>query len=319
MKKIVTLFFMSLTLVAFISTSSVHAKRFGGGGSFGKKSSGSLMSRSASKPKTFKQQQASKQNASRKADLAKKGGLMGMLGGLALGGLLGAMLFGGAFENLNMMDILMFAGIGLMIFMFLKHRKKASFAGAGGGGASPAVAGNNSPNQLFEQQPADNNAPKSGGLNVGLARGNNQSPVNNTVVDDDEEVTILPNDFNQDDFLNGASSAYRQLQDAWSDGNLDQIKSLCTERMFNEIKQEFNHDDIQGVTKIVKLKAEMIDFNERADQTEVSVLFDALLGETDEKGNAERVKQVQEIWHFVQPQNSDGVSWLLDGLEQLDD
>jgi predicted lipid-binding transport protein (Tim44 family) len=47
---------------------------------------------------------------------SKRGGLMGLLGGLALGGLLGSLFFGGAFENFNFMDILIFGGIAYLLY-----------------------------------------------------------------------------------------------------------------------------------------------------------------------------------------------------------
>jgi predicted lipid-binding transport protein (Tim44 family) len=78
------------------------------------------------RPPSAKQQQASQQNQAAKQGLAQRGGLMGMLGGLAIGGLLGALLFGGAFENLNLMDFLIFGGIAFMLYKLLSARSRAT-------------------------------------------------------------------------------------------------------------------------------------------------------------------------------------------------
>jgi len=51
---------------------------------------------------------------------------MGMLGGLALGGLLGSLFFCGAFENINFMDILVFGGIAFLLYKLFAARKGAA-------------------------------------------------------------------------------------------------------------------------------------------------------------------------------------------------
>ena len=92
------------------------ARRMGGMSSFGKK-------------QTTHQTQPSKQsgNASGAAAGAGRSGMMGgMLGGLLAGSLLGALFFGGAFDGLGLMDILIFAGIAFLIMRFLKSRAAAA-------------------------------------------------------------------------------------------------------------------------------------------------------------------------------------------------
>ena len=95
-----------------------EAKRFGGARSFGSKPSYSNpYRRSTTKPtRSASQQRASQQNQAARQSMSRRGGLMGMLGGLALGGLLGAMFFGGAFAGLNFMDILVFGGIAYLLY-----------------------------------------------------------------------------------------------------------------------------------------------------------------------------------------------------------
>ena len=55
---------------------------------------------------------------------------MGMLGGLALGGLLGALFFGGAFENINFMDVLIFGLIACVLYKIFVSRKRAAMSDA---------------------------------------------------------------------------------------------------------------------------------------------------------------------------------------------
>ena len=82
----------------------VEARRFGGARSFGGKSSYRTPYRkSTSNPtRTATQQKAHQKKQAARQNMTRRGGLMGMLGGLARGGSLGSMFFGGAFENINL-------------------------------------------------------------------------------------------------------------------------------------------------------------------------------------------------------------------------
>ena len=66
---------------------------------------------------TPKQQRAFIQNQRIRQSLARRGGFMTRLGDIALGGLLGIVVFGGAFENLKLVDIGVF---GLIVFVIYR-------------------------------------------------------------------------------------------------------------------------------------------------------------------------------------------------------
>ncbi len=67
-----------------------------------------------------------------------------MLGGLALGGLLGALFFGGAFENLNFLDIAIFALIGFLLYRLFAARARRAMSHAGGGSQPAGASASNS-------------------------------------------------------------------------------------------------------------------------------------------------------------------------------
>ncbi|MCW8931221.1 MAG: Tim44-like domain-containing protein [Gammaproteobacteria bacterium] len=339
-KKILFSFVSTLSLM-FLLASSVEAKRFGGGSSFGsKKSYSSPFKQKTTQQKSFSQQKASATNQQRKQQLSKRGGIMGMLGGLALGGLLGALFFGGAFENFNFFDFLIIGGIIWAIFWFMKRkalRPQAQSATAGAAGAydmnSQSAHSDAEPYLKKEETQFKLNSDKtdadfsteqntsqtsstkkdasfaeSFGMNFNQSQESEQTHQTNEV--------ILPEWFNQDEFLNGARSAYTLLQEAWDKGDLNSIKELTTEVVFNEISAQFANESSQGKTRIVQLNAELIDFNELDDHCEASVLFDALLDESDTHSG--RSTQVRELWHFVRSNNSNEPTWYLDGLQQLE-
>ncbi len=336
MNKNLLLILITFIAITFIIAGSAEAKRFGGGASFGgKKSYSSPFKQKSTQQKSFSQQKASASNQKRKQQMASRGGLMGMLGGLALGGLLGALFFGGAFENFNFFDFLIIGGIIWAVMWYLKRKAltpQTQTAAAGGfntemNEAAPQPPENHQTTQFklnsdkqdatfsenFSADKKDTSFADSFGMNNSESNANNQS---NQQAAASNEV-ILPDWFNQEEFLSGARSAYTLLQQAWDKGNLDSIKELATDNVYNEISRQFAQQAPQGETRILQLNAELIDFNELHDHSEASVLFDALLDE-EADSTQDRANQVRELWHFVRASNSNEPTWYLDGIQQLE-
>ena len=324
--KLMITFISIFTLTLFV-LSTAEAKRFGGGFSFGgKKSYSSPYKQSYNKKsfqqKSFSQQKAATANQQRKQQLTKRGGLMGMLGGLALGGLLGALFFGGAFEGFNFFDFLMIGGI-IFLVMWLMNRKKSAPR------QQAATAGGYDFGQNTENSTADSHAPRlntihreDAGFTQSFADkfGMNSTGQSHNDQDSasDAQAVILPDWFDQEEFLSGARSAYTMLQEAWDTGDLESIKGLTTDSVFAEISRQYAQQPAQGNTRILKLDAQLIDFNELTDHAEAAVLFDAVLSETDSNGQQGRASQVKELWHFIRPAGSTRPTWYLDGIQQLD-
>src|SRR5688500_1860227 len=116
MKKILTL--LTLAIFSFgLAAFDAEAKRFGGGKSMGTQRE-SVNQQAAPQP-------AQTPGAAPGA-AAPAGGnkWLGPLAGLAAGGLLAALFMGGAFEGINMMDVLMLAAlIGVVFFVIRMLRK----------------------------------------------------------------------------------------------------------------------------------------------------------------------------------------------------
>lgn len=300
-----------------------EAKRFGGARSFGSSSKHSKSyNRKASTPakKTASQQKAHDTNQAARQSMSKRGGLMGMLGGLALGGLLGAMLFGGAFENLNMMDMLIFAGIAFLLFkLFAAKSKRQS--------PIPSIGRqrNNTDdleNQAYQRSntsekssPGNNNA----GFNTDVFANKGQTSKFSTAENQtesvlNEEPLILPNDFDEQDFLNGAKGAFKMLQSAWDQRDLAEIRSLTTDKVFADIQTQLQATKAKNQTDILQVEAELLEFRDLDNELEVVVLFDSLIREE----SSAQPEQVREVWTFIKPKNSLQPKWYLDGLQQLE-
>ncbi|MDD1643842.1 MAG: 39S ribosomal protein L45 [Methylococcaceae bacterium] len=287
--------------------SDADAKRFGGGSSFGGRSSYSApYKRSVIPPnRSASQQQATAQNQAARQGMANRGGLMGMLGGLALGGLLGSLFFGGAFENLNLMDILVFGGIAFLLYKLFAARA----------GAAQRPAYNRTASDYEESQPIQSN-PSGFNTDVLFNKDKKPSAGQNFQQDTDFKNTVaVPEGFDQQAFLYGAKIAFTTLQKAWDDRDLAEIRGLSTDKVFSEIQDQLKASATENRTDILKLDAELLEVREIGSELEAVVLFDAIMREDI---NAQ-TEQVREVWHFVKPKISIQPKWLLDGIQQLED
>jgi len=308
--------------LSFAGISDAEAKRFGGARSFGSTSKYSKSyNRKASTPtqRTASQQQAYNKNQSARQTMSKRGGLMGLLGGLALGGLLGSLFFGGAFENLNFMDILIFGGIAYLLF-------KLFAAKAGSPKTSTAYSRNNydttsQAEPLNSSYQRSNSAEASNaGFDTDIFSNKGQASNFNASNDHTEEKLIedpivLPKDFNEQNFLEGAKGAFKMLQTAWDKRDLAEIRSLTTDKVFAEIQTQLKESDAENHTDILKIEAELLEVREIGNDMEAVVLFDTLMREE----LSAHPEQVREVWTFTKPKNSMQAKWHLDGLQQLED
>jgi len=275
-----------------------EAKRFGGSKSFGSKFSQSQpLKKNSMNKNSAHQNQASpamQQNAARKQQMMQKGGMMGMLGALALGGILGALFFGGAFEGVNFMDILIIGLIIFMLFKFMSRRSQQQPAAAGGYGPSGLDDADN------HQQRQTASVPLGGHGNTDEERS----------IDDLRSTT--PKQFDQEAFIEGAKSCFARLQQAWDDGDLSDIRQFTTDHVFGEIQDQHQAREKHGKTEIVSLDAELLSTTDLGSKQEAIVLFKA---ELTEDGNSH---PVEEVWHFIKPANSQQTTWFLDGIQQVE-
>ncbi|PKM10988.1 MAG: transporter [Gammaproteobacteria bacterium HGW-Gammaproteobacteria-3] len=296
-----------------------EAKRFGGGGSFGGKSSfSSPYKRSAISPtRSASQQQAYNKNQTARQGLANRGGLMGMLGGLALGGLLGAMFFGGAFEGLNFMDLLMFGGIAFVLYKLFAARAKA--------GSAPQAAYNKSNDDYRASDTSDSYSAyktpesySSAGFDTDILFDKDKKTGSAQSQPDEDahfNTASIPQGFDEPAFLAGAKAAFKDLQVAWDNRDLAEIRGLTTDKVFAEIKEQLSADNDDNHTDVLKVEAELLEVREIGANLEAVVMFDTLLRE-DEHAQA---RQVREVWHFTKAKNSIQPTWFLDGIQQLED
>lgn len=304
---------MTLTL-GFAGIEDAQAKRFGGARSFGGKSLFSKPYRRSALPskttRSASQQQAHQKNQTLRQNMSRRGGLLGMLGAFAIGGLLGSMLFGGAFQGLNLMDMLLFAGIAYLLYRFFIARKPQP--------ASAYQRGTLDDDTGFSGQPStfqtkENPGRSSTPFNTDVLFGNKQAA---DAQDADFNAPVsIPEGFDEADFLAGAKNAFYALQKAWDNGDLAEIRGLTTDKVFAEIQDQLNAMSEPNQTEVLKLETELLDVRELEDNMEAVVLFDSIMRENPD----EPAIQVREVWHFIKPKRAIAPKWYLDGIQQLED
>jgi predicted lipid-binding transport protein (Tim44 family) len=265
--------FLAMLMVAVmgfgLAVEHAEARRMGGGGNVGS------FSRSADRPAAAPNQAAPARQA--QPNQAAGSRMPGMLGGMLAGGLLAALFFGGAFDELRLMDILLIAGLGFLLFRLLARRRTAV-----AGGPQPAASQPSAAPQAFQPAP---------GATMGGA------------------FNSLPEWFDRERFLSGAKEHFMTLQRAWDNNDFSGIQEYVTPELYNLLREERSKHPANNRTDIVRLFAELGDVREIGKQAEATVIFHGILDENGEQ------TEFNETWHLVREMR-DGAPWYLQGIEQ---
>jgi predicted lipid-binding transport protein (Tim44 family) len=279
MKRFAILLTIALTSLSLLAPSA-EARRFGGGGSFGKQRTMSAPVQkapaAAPAPGTPAQPAAAPQPAGNK--------WLGPLAGLAIGAGLGALLahFGmGEGMGTILMIILAVVAVMFLISMFRRQQQPAmQYAGAGA-----PYAGTQEP----AQQPLGSVA---------------STPV---------AAADIPADFPVESFLRSAKTSFIRLQAANDRKDLDDIREYTTPEMFAEVSMQIRErDNTPQKTDVVSISAELLEVVTENDHAIASVRMSGQLRENN--GTPE---SFDEIWHVQKNLKDDKSVWLLAGIQQI--
>lgn len=220
-----------------------------------------------------------------------------LLGGLALGGLLGAVFGGSGFGSMLMswLTIGLVAFAVMFLVRLLAQRRAAGgqplqYAAEGGPSASYQSVGNETvaappPSQAagFEGRPMAIAAPSA------------------------------PAGFDVGGFLRAAKLNFMKLQMANDAGNLDELREFTTPELYEELKKDvLARGASHQQTDVVSLNADLLEVVTEADRHWASVRFSGQTRETS--GIA--AEAFEEVWNLAKP--VDGSSgWLLAGIQQM--
>ncbi|GAK85040.1 hypothetical protein JCM19238_2620 [Vibrio ponticus] len=290
MKRLFSL--VALLMVSVAITPVAEAKKFGGGKSFGKSfKTAPAPKQQQQNTNTIGKEQGAKQSSS------KKGLMGGILGGLLAGGLLAA-FFGGAFEGIQFMDILIMGLIAFVIFKLMRallaskqgsinhQRQQHAY-----GGSAPKFE---QPNVHNFEQPQNVNQGGFGGFGAQTDVPHNYPP-----------------GFDQAAFVNGSREHYRILQGAWNHNQLETIEEYVSPSLFADLKEERAKLDGEQHTDVMYVDAEIVRADHDASKAQLSLQFSGRYRDAVE-GIEE---DITDIWHLERDLTVPNAPWLIVGIQ----
>lgn len=290
MKRLFSL--VALLMVSVAITPIAEAKKFGGGKSFGK----SYKTAPAPKQQQQNTNTVGKDQTTKTQSSSKKGLMGGLLGGLLAGGLLAA-FFGGAFEGIQFMDILIMGLIAFVIFKLMRsmlgakqgsmnqHRQQPAF-----GGSAPK----------FEQPNVHNFEQANNGTQGGFGFGTQTDVPHN-----------YPPGFDHAGFINGSREHYRILQGAWNHNQLQTIEEYVSPSLFADLQSERAKLDGEQHTDVMYVDAEIVRADYDASKAQLSLQFSGRYRDAVEGVE----EDITDIWHLERDLTTPNAPWLIVGIQ----
>jgi len=274
----------ALALTAGFVIDDAEARRLGGG-----RSTGIQRQAAPQQPATPPAAQQAAPATNPAAAGARKpmspwfGALAGLAAGLGL-----AYLFGEQLGTILMIMLLAVAGIavvGLLARAFLKPRAQAA-----PGGMQYATLGN----ETVAAPP-----PSQSGVQLPDFRS--------------QFTPRIPAGFDVDAFLREAKKSFLALQAANDSGDVDGIRDLVTDEMFEHLKRDVaERGTARQLTDVVTLDARLLELVTESGMHWASIRFSGLIRE--ETGGAPQA--FEEIWNLQKPERGDA-GWMLAGIQQV--
>jgi predicted lipid-binding transport protein (Tim44 family) len=219
-----------------------------------------------------------------------------MLGGLAIGGLLGSM-FGGGLGGLGsmimaalMIGLLVFAG--MFIFRMLAQRKGEAaqrplqYAGLG--------------NETVAAPPPSQLSGFDRGAAAAAPAASGAAP-------------NVPAGFDVAGFVRGAKMNFIKLQVANDSGNIEEMREFTTPEMFEEMKKDIaERGGAKQQTDVVALNADLLEVVTEGDLHWASLRFSGTIREAP----GQAPEAFEEVWSLSKPTDGSG-GWVLAGIQQM--
>jgi predicted lipid-binding transport protein (Tim44 family) len=329
MNKLMTL--MLAGVLALGSLNAEAARRMGGGKSIGQQSNQVTKRDAAPQTPAAPAQNAAPTNAAKPAAApaaaAPKKPWGAMLGGLAAGlglaWLASSLGLGEAFGNI-LMALLIGVAVMAVIGMIMRARRGGAAPMGGNGGLAYQGAGASAENPATFKQYSPQNvgndasarpwegqntrfdssaAAQTSGSMIGAALGGSQS-------------WGIPAGFDVDGFVTAAKRNFVTLQDAWDRSDITALRSMMTDAMVVEIRNQLSEREAQfpgqpNKTEVVMLDAQLLGIEEQADAYLASVEFNGMIREDASSGPS----PFREVWNMTKSKQGGG--WLVAGVQAL--
>lgn len=171
---------------------------------------------------------------------------------------------------------------------------------------NPARVGNDASARPWEQVPGQESASMIGAALGGGSVGG-------------AETWSTPADFDVAAFEAAAKRNFIALQAAWDKGDIPTLRSMMTDEMLSEIRQQLAEREAEAApgevnqTDVVMLEAQFLGIEDQDGEWMASVEFSGLIREDASAGPA----PFREVWNMTKPKNN-ASGWLVAGLQALD-
>ena len=127
----------------------------------------------------------------------------------------------------------------------------------------------------------------------------------------------VPAGFDADGFLTACKTNFLTLQDAWDRSDINNLRSMMTDQMLEQIKvqladRESHTGGGTNKTDVVMLNAQLLGIEELSDSYLASVEFSGMIREDASAG----ASPFREVWNMTKPK-SGGSGWLVAGVQAL--
>ena len=331
--KLVTL--MLVGVMALGSLNAEAARRMGGGKSVGQQSNQVTKRDAAPQTPAAPAQNAAPANAAKPgaapAAAAPKRPWGAMLGGLAAGlglaWLASSLGMGEAFGNI-LMALLIGVAVIAVIGMIMRARRGGAAQTAGNGGLAYQGAGASAENpatyKQYSPQNVGNDASarpwegQSTRFDSSAAASSTGSMIGSGIGSGlgGSETWGIPAGFDVDNFLTAAKRNFVTLQDAWDRSDISALRSMMTDTMVLEIRNQLSEREAQfpgqpNKTEVVMLEAQLLGIEEQADAYLASVEFNGMIREDAASGPS----PFREVWNMTKSKQGGG--WLVAGVQAL--
>jgi predicted lipid-binding transport protein (Tim44 family) len=320
MKKHVVRVFTVLAAVLFLSITVLELNAEARAG--GSRSSGSRGARSYSKPATTYSQPSQSQSRQQLAPPPSPmqqpgGGFMRSMAGGIMGGLLGSMLFssvagagaaggmgGMGGSGIGLFEIILLAGLGYMIYRFIKKKRELSLATVSGQSGYQREAVSPIP---YGYQAAE---PAACDMDAGMSHVRQMDP-----------------SFDENRFNETVMDNFFRIQGAWMNRDLAPVSSLMTDEMKRILQEDVDRllrdRQVNRLDNIAVRKVEIAEVWQESGRDYVTALIHANLLDytTDDatgavvSGSKTEPVKFEEYWTFTRPVGNN--PWQLSAINQI--
>lgn len=296
------------------------ARRFGGGGSFGRSaptfsqkaapSAPGVQQRANQARPQQQQQQTRPQQAPQQRPSMMRSVLTGLAAALGISALLSMLGLGGA----EMASLVMGAILAVVAFFAIRFllgaflgRKTATVRGAQvempREPVRPAEPLRSSPVEPMREEPV-----RRGSVMDEFRSGRFGAAPEEAVAADAGTADITPDDFDREAFLRVAKENFVKFQKAWDTGNVIELSDFTTQDLFIEITHALRERGAQNYeTTVLQLDNQLVGIAQQGDEYVAVVHFTGKLSVSGEE------EVVDDDWILTKPVNKEG-GWLLAGV-----